>query len=147
MTHASQPGFIDPRGYRFGGYLTGTLALAAAIVANAWLTLGLALLLLAAAVGGSRWNVWGHLYRLALRPYLGKPAYLEPEAPPRFAQLLGSLFLGGGFAFLVAGSTLGGQILVGAVSGLAYLNAAANFCVGCKIYGLLLRVRAIGARG
>lgn len=43
-----------------------------------------------AALGGPRWNLWGYLYRGLPIPR-GEP---EPAAPPRFSQILGTIFLG-----------------------------------------------------
>ena len=58
----------------------------------------LGLVLLAAVVGGSRYNLLARLYR-ALPIPRGEP---EPAAPPRFAQTLGVTFLAIGTAGLYA---------------------------------------------
>ena len=58
----------------------------------------LGLVLLAAVVGGSRYNLLAGLYR-ALPIPRGEP---EPAAPPRFAQTLGVTFLAIGTAGLYA---------------------------------------------
>ena len=101
----------------------------------------LAAVLLVGALGGLRFNLWGYAFRPLARRFLGPPAYLEPESPPRFANLLGGLMLAGAAAALALGAVWLGQVLAGVVAGLALLNAAANFCVGCKLYGLLVRPR------
>lgn len=58
----------------------------------------LAIVLGASVVGGARFNLWAHLFR-ALPVPRGEP---EPAAPPRFAQLLGTIFLVIGTIGLVA---------------------------------------------
>lgn len=146
MTLATHPTFVDPRGVRFGGYLTGIIALIAAALSNVWIAAGLTLVLLASAIGGARWNVWAYAYQASAKRILGKPPYLEPAAPPRFANLLGGVFTGAGVGLVVAGLPLAGEIAIGIVSGLAFLNAAANFCVGCKLYGLLVRPKVQALR-
>ena len=50
----------------------------------------MAALLLAAVLGGPRWNLMAYAYR-ALPIPRGEP---EPSGPPRFAQTLGVIFLG-----------------------------------------------------
>jgi len=74
-------------------------ALAVAFLLEArWVVPVVALVLLAAVVGGPRWNLLGRVYKgLNLAP--GEP---EPAAPPRFAQILGTVFLGLGTVGLYA---------------------------------------------
>ena len=58
----------------------------------------LGVILFFAVAGGPRWNLLAHLYRsLPIPP--GEP---EPAGPPRFAQLLGTIFLGVGSIALFA---------------------------------------------
>ncbi|HLN70460.1 MAG TPA: DUF4395 domain-containing protein [Streptosporangiaceae bacterium] len=47
-------------------------------------------------VFGLRYAPYGPLYRWLVRPRLGPPRELEPEAPPRFAQGVGLVFGRGG---------------------------------------------------
>lgn len=56
---------------------------------SAWVVPILGLILLVNVVGGPRWSLFGRLYR-GLRLPPGAP---EPAAPPRFAQVLGTVFL------------------------------------------------------
>lgn len=132
--------FVDPRGTRFGGALT-LLATLAALLSSSWVAVGAAsLILLAAAVGGNRFNLWSYAYRWTLRPRLKPPEYLEPAAPPRFAQLLGGLFLSGAAVAFALGAAVWGFVLGGVVAALSFVNAAFDFCVGCRLYGLLVRL-------
>lgn len=103
------------------------------------------MVLLAGALGGARWNAWTWIYRGTVLPRIRPPEHLEPGAPPRFAQLLGGLFTSVGAVALGFGWILPGQILVGTVSALALLNGLANYCVGCKFYGILVRRRKLPA--
>ncbi len=130
----------DPRGVRFAGVLSTLVAAAAAIFTSPWIALAGATILLGAAWGGARLNLWGYIYRATLRRRLGPPAHLEPETPVRFAQLLGGLFLTFAGAALLAGGPgiIIGAALAGIVAVLAFVNAAFDVCIGCRLYGLLL---------
>ncbi|MGH2694059.1 MAG: DUF4395 family protein [Actinomycetota bacterium] len=67
-------------------------ALAVAFAALAeWVVPVLGAVLLLAAVGGPRYNLFAHLYRALPIP----PGEPEPAAPPRFSQTLGTVMLAG----------------------------------------------------
>ena len=54
-----------------------------------WLVVVVAVVLIASAVGGPRWNLLAHVYSRLPIPR----GEMEPAAPPRFAQTIGALFL------------------------------------------------------
>ncbi len=143
----SAPSHVDVRGTRFAGALTALLATALAILANPWLGAILALILLVGASFGPKWNLWGALYRRLVAPRIAPPSpeHLEPSGPPRFANLLGGIFLGASAISLSVGWILAGQLLAGIVAFLAFLNAAFGVCVGCRLYGLLVLRPAVRA--
>lgn len=139
---------IDVRGPRFGAAIT-TVVLAAAIVVQgtvgtvllAWQVLAFAI----ATFAGLRWSPYGNLFRAVKRRFdLGPPPETEPEGPPRFAQLCGLVFAGGGLVAVLAGAELLGWILVGIVLALSSLLAFTGLCVGCELYlfGQRLRTRS-----
>lgn len=138
---------IDPRGPRFGQTLTGTLALAAFVVGEPWVIVGLAAVLGAGSVLGKRFNLWAQLYKHVLRRLLDPPTELEHPAPPRFAMTLGFGFLASAGILLIplAGyvPTWIGWSLVLAVSGLALLAAITGICVGCRLFVLIQRIRGV----
>lgn len=140
---------IDVRGPRFGATIT-TVVLAAAIVLQgtvgtallAWQVLAFAI----ATLAGLRWSPYGNLFRAVRRRFdLGPPPETEPEGPPRFAQLCGLVFAGGGLVAIVAGAELAGWILVGIVLALSSLLAFTGLCVGCELYLLGQRLRTRSA--
>ncbi len=97
---------------------------------------GMFLVLAISWLGGPRVAPLTLLYTRVIRPRL-RPAgavEFEPAAPPRFAQLLGAIFLGAGYGALVAGWTAVGWTLTLVVTGLATLAATSRICVGCLIY-------------
>lgn len=137
---SSQPnGYVDPRGTRFGSFLT--LLGASAVLITQWTPLAYlwAAIVLVAAAAGGRYNLWAYAYRYTLRRFLKPPSYLEPSAPPRFAQFLAGAFLVGGGVTWDLGAALVGAGLIGVVALLALVNAAFGYCVGCRLYGLLVR--------
>ena len=97
------------------------------------------------AFAGLRYAPYGVLFRLLVAPRLGPVREREPEAPPRFAQLVGLLFAVVGRGRLPArragrsAPSPPGFALVAAL-----LNAATGFCLGCELY-LIVR-RALPAR-
>jgi Domain of unknown function (DUF4395) len=75
---------IDPRGPRFGAFITATVLAVVLVTGSVWLLAAQALVFAAGAAFGLRYAPYGWLYRRLVRPRLGPPAALEPEAPPRF---------------------------------------------------------------
>lgn len=140
---------IDVRGPRFGAAIT-TVVLAAAIILQG--TVGTILLAFQvvmftiAAFAGLRWSPYGNVFRWVKRRYdLGPPPETEPEAPPRFAQLMGFLFAGGGLVAIGLGAPGLGWVLAGIVLALSGLLAFTGFCVGCEVYLLGKRLLASSA--
>ncbi len=154
MTTKRPPG-IDPRIPRFSQAITGTLLLVAFLVAPEWTPAlwavpVLGVFLGAGALLGPRFNVWGLIFRHAVIPLLrlGPPAKRKDGAPPRFAMLLGTVFLAAATILLFAttgAAHLVGWILVLAVAALALLAAITEVCVGCEIYNLALRMKTRGS--
>ncbi len=135
---------IDPRGPRFGAAVT-TIVLAVVLVLLPRPVAVVLLALQAVAFGlgafaGLSAQPYGWLYRVLVRPRLSPPAELEDERPPRFAQLVGFLFVAVALVALVFGATLVAQIAVAFALAAAFLNAVFAFCLGCEMYLLWKRV-------
>lgn len=142
---------IDPRAARFGAGIT-SLVLIGAIIAGP--RAGLILLAIqifafgAGALLGPRSQPYGYLFRRLIRPHLGAPEQLEDERPPRFAQAVGFVFA----LTALVGSLTQTPALYYSAAGFALaaalLNAIFDFCLGCELYllGLRLRERSGGQR-
>lgn len=137
---------IDVRGPRIGAAIT-TLVLAVALVLQG--TVGTVLLawqvavFAVATVFGLRWSPYGAVFRLLKRRLdLGAPPEVEPEAPPRFAQLCGLVVAGAGLVAVLLGATTLGWVLVGVVLVLSTLLATTGLCIGCELYLLGVRLRS-----
>ena len=132
--------YIDARGPRFGAAIT-TIVLALTLVTNnKWLLLAQAIVFAIGAIRGPQFTPYGFIYKKLIKPRLSKDAPTEDVRPPKFAQSVGFLFalvgLIGGFAGLDALFT----IAVGFALGAAFLNSAFNYCLGCEMYLLGLRL-------
>jgi hypothetical protein len=132
---------VDPRGPRFSAFLTTAVLAVVLVTGSVWLLAAQAAVFAAGAVFGLRYSPYGLLYRKLVRPRLGPPAELEPEAPPRFAQAVGLVFAVVGVAGYAAGLTWLGQAATAAALAAAILNAAFGFCLGCEMYLLIRRIR------
>jgi Domain of unknown function (DUF4395) len=132
---------IDPRGPRFAALITTAVLAVVLVTGSVWLLAVQAAVFAVGAVFGLRHSPYGLLYRRLVRPRLGPPAELEPEAPPRFAQAVGLVFAAVGVAGYAAGLTWLGAAATAAALAAAFLNAAFGFCLGCEMYLLIRRIR------
>ena len=93
------------------------------------------------AVLGLRWSVYGNVFRAAKRRWdLGSPPAVEPEAGPRFAQACGFAVMTVAVVATAVGAPGVATVATAVVLVLAALLAAFDVCVGCLLYGLLVRV-------
>ena len=134
--------YIDARGPRFSATIT-TIVLATALVThNVWVLVAQGLVFLIGATRGPQFTPFGLFFKNVVKPRLKKEAPTEDVRPPKFAQsvglifaLVGSLgaFLGADIVFIVA---------TGFALAAAFLNAAFNYCLGCEMYLLLVRLKS-----
>ena len=110
MTSAP-PRQVDVRGPRFAAWLTSLVLAVALLTASGWLVAAQAVVFAIGAVAGLRYAPYGVVFRVLVAPRLGPVREREPEAPPRFAQLVGL-----GFAVVGAAGYLLGAPVVGAVA-------------------------------
>ena len=135
---------IDSNLPRFSQGLQAVLLALAFLLDARWLVVAVAVVLVAAALAGPRFNLFAYLFK-ALPVPRGEP---EPAAPPRFAQRIGATLLTVSSLVLLTAEpessmwwALGwGPALVVAV--LSALAATTAFCLGCEIYLFFQRARA-----
>lgn len=135
---------IDPRGPRFSATVTAVVLLVALVLGPRWGWIPLSLQLVAfalGALGGLRRQPYGVAYRRWVAPRLPAPAELEDERPPRFAQLVGLIFVIA--ALIGVGLALPALFYVATALalGASFLNAAFDFCLGCEIWVAWQRLR------
>jgi hypothetical protein len=131
---------IDVRAPRFAAALTSVVLAVALLTGSGWLVAAQALVFAVGALAGLRVSPYGLLFRTLVAPRLGPVREREPEAPPRFAQLVGLLFTVVGAAGYLLGVPLLGAVATGFALVAALLNAATGFCLGCELYLSLRRV-------
>jgi hypothetical protein len=130
---------IDSRAPRFNQATIGTLSLLAVVTGWWWILAILAAQLWIGLSIGRRFCLPCLAYFELIQPRFGEGA-LEDSRPPRFANLIGAVFLSAGSVVYGAGFTVAGAALGGLVAGLALLAAATGFCTGCEAYKLGCRL-------
>jgi hypothetical protein len=131
---------VDPRGQRFSAALT-TVVLVVVLVTSSWpLLAAQAVVFLIGVAFGLRSAPYGLIYQALVRPRLGAPKELEPEAPPRFAQGVGAAFALAGVLGYALGVPAVGMTATAFALVAAFLNAAFGLCLGCEAYLLIRRL-------
>lgn len=124
---------IDANAPRANQTVVGLVSVLA--VATGWWPL---LWLLAAqlAIGltfGRRYCLPCLFYFEVVQPRIGEGP-IEDSRPPRFANIVGVIFLGAATVAFAIGATTIGAVLGLMVAALALLAATTGFCAGCEIY-------------
>jgi hypothetical protein len=135
---------VDVRGPRFAAWVTSVVLAVALLAGSGVLVAVQAVVFAIGAFAGLRYAPYGVLFRLLVAPRLGPVREREPEAPPRFAQLVGLLFAAVGAVGYLLGAPLVGAVATGLALVAALLNAATGFCLGCELY--LIARQALPAR-
>ena len=135
---------IDVRGPRFGAWVTSAVLAVALLTGSGALVAVQAVVFAVGALAGLRYAPYGVVFRLLVAPRLGPVREREPEAPPRFAQLVGLIFAVVGATGYLLGAPVLGAVATGLALVAALLNAATGFCLGCEFY--LIARRALPAR-
>jgi hypothetical protein len=131
---------IDSRAPRFNQAVIGTLSLVAFLFELTWLPGVLAAQLAIGLTLGRRFCLPCLAYFELIQPRVGQ-GRLEDARPPRFANLLGVLFLGGATIAFLAGAPVVGWALTLLVAALALLAATTGLCMGCEAYLWVARLR------
>jgi hypothetical protein len=135
---------IDARAPRFNQATIGLVSVLA-LVTGWWLLLALLALQLALGLRfGRRWCLPCVAYFRFVQPRIGEGS-VEDARPPRFANMVGVVFLTAASVAYLAGLPALGAVLGGTVAALALLSAVTGFCTGCEAYKLLTRLRGVRA--
>ena len=123
---------IDERAPRLNQAVVGAVALLGVATGWWWLYALLALQLALGLTLGRRWCLACVAYFELIQPRFGE-GRLEDARPPRFANLVGLVFLtAASLAYLAGFETVG--------AALAFLAAATGFCAGCTAYRIGYRL-------
>jgi Domain of unknown function (DUF4395) len=131
---------IDSRGPRFGAAIT-TVVLAIALVTHSTWLIGLQLAVFAiGAILSPVKSPYSFIYKQFVRPRLKGEVPTEDVRPPQFAQAVGLAFAVVAFVAGLFGATTVFSVAVSLCLAAAFLNAAFDFCLGCEMYLLIVRV-------
>jgi len=109
-----------------------------------WLLIPLAYGFVARVMTGPTLSPLGQVVTRGVTPRLHVPGKAVPGPPKRFAQGIGAtLTVGSVIAYYVVGSTMAADVLVAMVLVAATLESVFAYCVGCKIFALLMRAGVI----
>jgi hypothetical protein len=135
------PTLIDVRGPRFSASLT-VIALAIALATqNVWVLAFQAVVFAIGAIRGPQYTPYAFIFKRIVKPRLRGEVVTEDSRPPQFAQTVGFLFALVGLLGAAIGSVPVFSIAVGFALAAAFLNSVFNYCLGCEMYLLVLRIR------
>ncbi len=124
---------------------TGVVAMGLAVAALGWgwvlvpLTYGF----IARVLAGPRLSPLGQLAVRVVAPRLRAHERLVPGPPKRFAQGIGVVFSVSASVLWLAGAPGAARVVIAMLVVAASLEAALGFCLGCRIFGLLMRAGVI----
>jgi hypothetical protein len=135
------PTLIDVRGPRFSATLT-VVALAISLATqNVWVLAFQAVVFAIGAIRGPQYTPYAFIFKRIVKPRLRGEAVTEDSRPPQFAQSVGFIFALVGLLGAAIGSVPVFSIAVGFALAAAFLNSVFNYCLGCEMYLLVLRIR------
>jgi hypothetical protein len=109
-----------------------------------WATAVIAYGFVARVLAGPTLSPLGRLATSVVAPRLGRPRPV-PGPPKRFAQAIGAVVTLSAVGLLAGGRPGATEALLGLMILAAGLEGGFAFCVGCKIYALLMRAGLIRA--
>ena len=135
------PTLIDVRGPRFSATLT-VIALAISLATqNVWVLAFQAVVFAIGAIRGPQFTPYAFIFKRIVKPRLRGEVVTEDSRPPQFAQSVGFIFALVGLLGAAIGSVPVFSIAVGFALAAAFLNSVFNYCLGCEMYLLFLRIR------
>jgi hypothetical protein len=105
-----------------------------------WATALIAYGFVARVLTGPKLGPLGQLVTRVVTPRLPFAPRPVPGPPKRFAQIMGVAFSLSALGLAAVGSWGAAQIVLGLLASAAFLESAFGFCLGCKVFALLMRV-------
>lgn len=111
-----------------------------------WLTVLIAYGFVARVLTGPTLSPLGLLATRVVTPRLRAAPKLVPGPPKRFAQGIGAAFsITAAVLALALDRWAAAEVVLALLAGAAFLEAAFAFCVGCRVFALLMRAGVIPA--
>lgn len=105
-----------------------------------WATVVIAYGFVARVLTGPSLSPLGQLVTRVVTPRLGLAERPVPGPPKRFAQGIGVTFSVTALILTILGAWTAAEVVLGLLGAAAFLEAAFGFCLGCKIFAVLMRV-------
>lgn len=118
-------------------------ALAFVITRQGWLLVPLTYGFVARVLTGPKLSPLGQLATRVVAPRLPWPAVYVPGPPKRFAQAIGAVLTIAASVTWLAGGQLGAVVLVSLLVVAASLESIFAICLGCTIFGWLIRAGVV----
>jgi hypothetical protein len=135
------PTLIDVRGPRFSATLTVIVLAIALATQNVWVLAFQAVVFAIGAIRGPQFTPYAFIFKRIVKPRLRGEVVTEDSRPPQFAQSVGFGFALVGLLGAAIGSVAVFSVAVGFALAAAFLNSVFNYCLGCEMYLLVLRIR------
>ena len=120
------------------------MTVSAIVFDQPWLVIPIAYGFVARVLTGPTLSPLGLVVTKVVTPRLGVPPKHVAGPPKRFAQGIGArLSVGAAVAYFGFGSTAIAYALLGAIAVAATLESAFAFCLGCKIFALLMSLHLV----
>jgi hypothetical protein len=120
------------------------LSVIALATSTYWLLIPLAYGFWARVLTGPALSPLGRFATKVAAPRLGAPKYV-PGPPKRFAQGMGAAMTTAALVAWAVGATTVADVLLGAMVVASGLESIFAVCLGCKVFGLLMRTGVIPA--
>ena len=108
-----------------------------------WLLVPLAYGFVARVLAGPRFSPLALLATKVVVPRLPVEPKIVAGSPKRFAQGIGATLSTAALVSWLAGAPTAAAVLVSMIATAATLEAAFAYCLGCKVYGLLVRAGVV----
>jgi hypothetical protein len=133
---------IDARGPRTLQSSVAIVTGLAFVFNQPWLVGLMAVQMVAGLVFGRAYCIPCVFWFKVLQPRFGE-GRIEDSRPPRFANLVGAVFLVSATLLFIVGLTTAAWAVTLIVTTLASLAAISGICVGCELYAAYARARGI----
>ena len=131
---------IDSRGPRFSAVITTIVLAIALVTGSGWFLAAQAIVFAIGALRGPQFTPYGYVFKKFIKPKLDTDPHPEDVRPPTFAQAVGLIFALVGLLGALLNAPTVFTVAVAFALGAAFLNAAFNFCLGCEMYLILVRL-------
>lgn len=136
------PSTVNEKAARVIGGVVAVTCLVALLTRAHWLAIPIAYGYVARVLTGAKLSPLARLANQVVAPRLGPPKFVSGP-PKRFAAGMGAAFSGGAAIAWALDATTVADVLLAMLMTAATLESALAFCLGCKVFGLLMRAGVI----